>query len=256
MNLKGENSLLYGLQGKPLANKQFNHMVKKVCEVLDWTGEKEITPYAFRYTFATLLGAMGVSDDAIRYGLGHSIEATKGNLGRYIRLEQIYKKELETGQTILEEILETLFMLKEHHLMNLNMEQIFEDLKELYKQQFKNKQSINSFKYSLIEMANKNKQMELMGMNSHALMTQPPQPFHQQNPYPIQPGLNTNGYQPYPAGPNLVGNPMVYHSYQMVPGMNYQQGSTFNPVAPNGYPMQTQPYMPSNTYFAPNFREQ
>jgi site-specific recombinase XerD len=253
LNLKGEDSLLYGLQGKPLANKQLNHMVKKICIVLNWTGEKEITPYAFRYTFATIFAVMGVSEDAIRFGLGHSIEAAKGSVGRYIRLKEIYKKELKTAQIILEEVLETLFMLKEHHMMYLNLEQIFEDLKEVYKQQYKNNQSIHSFKSSLIEMAKQNKHMEMMGISGQALMTQPPQPFHQQNPYPNQPGLNTNGYQTYPAGPNLGGNPMAYHSYQMIPGMNYQQAGAFHPVASNGYPMQHQAYMPTtNTYFAPN----
>jgi integrase len=212
LNLKGEDSLLYGLQGKPLANKQLNHMVKKICKVFNWTGEKEITPYAFRYTFATIFAEMGVSDDSIRFGLGHSIESSKGSLGRYIRMQGKYIKELRTAQLILEEILETLIMLKEHDLMNLNIKQIFEELPDLYKAQYKNAQSIIQFTNSLIEKANLNKQMELMNRNGQAFMPQQPTPLYQQNPYPIQPGLNTNGYQTYPAGPYLGGNPMAYPS--------------------------------------------
>ncbi len=240
-NLKGQNALFYGIQGKPLANKQLNHMVKKLCDVMQWENDKRITPYAFRYTFSTMLGKMGVSDDAIRFGLGHSIEATKGSLGRYLRLETRYIKEIRIGQTILEEVLETLFMLQEHHLMNVDIEKICEELPDLYQRAFKNEQSITQFKYYLIELAHKNKQMELMNRQSQPAMQQgafqPTQAFQQSNPFVNQPGY---GYAANPytlqADPNMLAM-MMQQLYQMMQmNMNPQQQGMFHSARPTSHP--------------------
>ncbi|WP_316571326.1 tyrosine-type recombinase/integrase [Neobacillus sp. YIM B06451] len=250
MKLKGQDSLLYGLQGKPLANKQLNHMVKKLCAAMGWTGDKGITPYSFRYTFATILGEMGVSDDAIRYGLGHSIDASKGSLARYVRLDERYKKELRTAQTILEEILETFLLLKAHHLMNLNINQISDELPDLYKRQLKDQQSIIHYKYHLIEMANKNKQIELMNMNGQIPMQNVSlsfQPYQQQNGNMLQPGMMTAPNYQYFADPNMNGYP-IQHAYPMMPMNMAPQQQAAYPFGGQygGTPYPVNPYIQAN----------
>ncbi|MGE8205828.1 tyrosine-type recombinase/integrase [Heyndrickxia sp. NPDC080065] len=255
MKLKGEDALLYGLHGKALANKQFNHMVKKLCDVLQWEDEKKITPYAFRYTFSTMLGEMGVSDDAIRYGLGHSIEASKGTLTRYVRLETRYIKELRIAQNILEEVLETLFMLQEHHLMNVDIEQIYQELPDLYKRAFKNEQSITQFKNYLIELAHKNKQMELINLNGQSTMQQgsfqDTQAFQQTNPYIIQSGGQVPNMYMQQADPNIIGM-MMQQLYQMMKrNMNPQPQGMFHSDGPFSQASAIHPSMQTYPNFPP-----
>ncbi|OLS38583.1 hypothetical protein BTR25_14290 [Bacillus sp. MRMR6] len=237
MHLKGNDSLLYGAQGKPLANKQLNHLVKKLCDTLRWEGEKQITPYAFRYTLSTIFGIIGVSDDAIRFMLGHNPVMTKGNLPRYVWMEEEYKEELRIAQLLLEEVLETLLMLQEHHLMNVDIEKIFKELKYIFPQALRFEHTITQFKHTLIQTANHNKQMELMNLNGQPTMQQgapqPMQPFHayqQANPYMIPPGGHTANLYPHPSDPNMNGM-MMQQPYQMMPmntGMQPPQQPVFH----------------------------
>lgn len=99
-HMEPNDALLYGLRGKPLINKQMNYIIDKVCEHLGWVKveyeqpennenhnhakekgrrnkiirktEKYFTLHGLRYTLSTLFHEMGVSDDAIRFLLGHS----------------------------------------------------------------------------------------------------------------------------------------------------------------------------------------
>ncbi|MCM3584222.1 tyrosine-type recombinase/integrase [Mesobacillus maritimus] len=255
MNLTGKNALLYGVQGKPLANKQFNHMVKKLCNTLQWDDDKKITPYAFRYTFATMLGEMGVSDDAIRYALGHGISSSKGSLARYVRMDHKYKKEIRIAQTILEEVLETLFMLQEHHLMNVNIKQLYQELPDLYQHALRNEQSITQFKFNLIELAQRNKQMEMMNMKGQSSMqTGAPQllqSFQGSNPFINQPGSNAPSVNSYQMDPNMIGV-MIQQLYQMMQvNTNQQQQTVFHSGGQYSHPSSSQSYMQHPPMFPP-----
>lgn len=80
-DLEPEDSLLYGLKGKPLENKQMNYITNKICEHLNWIEKKNsniyevkkevikteqfFSPHAFRYTLSTLLNDMGVPRETI-----------------------------------------------------------------------------------------------------------------------------------------------------------------------------------------------
>ncbi|MEJ9152540.1 tyrosine-type recombinase/integrase, partial [Bacillus smithii] len=138
-----EDPLLYGLKGKPLENKQMNYITDKVCEHLGWIKveyenppiidnrckkkknqkkgkkiitktEKFFTPHGFRYTIATLFHEIGVSEDSIRFLLGHSNFELR-NLRHYILSDAKYIREIRAAQTLLEALFETTMKLETNY---------------------------------------------------------------------------------------------------------------------------------------------
>ncbi|WP_046173354.1 tyrosine-type recombinase/integrase [Domibacillus indicus] len=83
-NLKAEDHLLRNLKGEPLQNKQFNYMIKRLCQKLGWEGEKVFSPHGFRYTLATHLDSKGASDHVIQLSLSHSSKGNMQTTKRYI----------------------------------------------------------------------------------------------------------------------------------------------------------------------------
>ncbi len=178
-----EESLLYGLQGKPLANKQFNYIVKRVCEHLRWTskdkvGEKatentqiNFTPHGFRYTLTTLISEMGVPDDSIRYLLGHSEKFFKGNVTSYILTNLRQVKEIRAAQVLLETLIETALEL-EGKGIQLDLNSFSLELPRAYDFQKKNNNYVNIFRESILQYAYQ-KQYEMMrtGGNETSYLT-------------------------------------------------------------------------------------
>jgi site-specific recombinase XerD len=244
MNLKEEDALLYGQKGLALANKQFNSSVNLLCRVLGWEGEKKITPHAFRYTLATIFNDLGVSDDAIRYTLGHSF-SEKGNLRLYLLSNHKHLKEVRSAQIIIEEVFETFLLLEKNHMMNLNVNQIFQELQDVFQQQLKNEQSIMRYTQYLLDLANRNKQAELYQLSGQMTSFQQPQNLYT-NPngngfYPNSGGMD---YQSWQNGgikqptPSMMMNPNpMWVPYQA----GYQQ-PIYNPYQPlQGNPTMQQP---------------
>jgi integrase len=102
-NLQPEDTLLFGMQGLPLQNKQLNRITDKICERLGWINEHKVTPHGFRATIATLLDERGISIDAIKYLLGHS---NKDNVNIYLRRDKRKIHLLRKELTKIEEELE------------------------------------------------------------------------------------------------------------------------------------------------------
>ncbi|MDM5338515.1 tyrosine-type recombinase/integrase [Fictibacillus enclensis] len=84
-NLQPESPLCFGLQGRPLKNKQLNRMVNRINEYLGWGKHERITPHGFRYSIATFLDEKGVSIDSIKYLLGHT---ERENVRFYLKRDQ------------------------------------------------------------------------------------------------------------------------------------------------------------------------
>lgn len=104
-HLTPEDSLLYGIQGQPLQNKQLNRITNKICQGLGWSGEERVTPHGFRATIATLLDERGnLGHDAIKFLLGHS---EKENLKFYLRRDQRKINQLRRELTQIEKELES-----------------------------------------------------------------------------------------------------------------------------------------------------
>ncbi|GAB3805056.1 tyrosine-type recombinase/integrase [Virgibacillus kimchii] len=97
-HMKPEEPLCVGIKGLPLANKQLNRITNAVCEKLNWTGEKRVTPHGFRYSIATLLDERGMSKENIKYLLGHS---STDNVQFYIKRN---KRKIHQLQIALKEI--------------------------------------------------------------------------------------------------------------------------------------------------------
>ena len=83
-NLTSEDFLLRNLKGEPLENKQFNYMIKRLCEYLGWENEKLFSPHGFRYTLATRLDNLGAKTSLIRLALSHNERTDRGNAAIYI----------------------------------------------------------------------------------------------------------------------------------------------------------------------------
>jgi site-specific recombinase XerD len=102
-HLHEEDSLLYGMKGQALSNKQLNRMINKICVELGWFEEKRVTPHGFRATLATLLDERGVDLDSIKYLLGHSHQE---NVHYYLRRDQRKINRLQYELTRIEKELE------------------------------------------------------------------------------------------------------------------------------------------------------
>lgn len=174
-----DDSLLYGLRGKPLDNKQLNYIVNKVCEHMGWAKKhkdengnlklerlgKTFTPHGFRYTLPTLFDEMGVSNESLRYLLGHS-KFHLGNLQYYVLSDLKHIKELSAAQMILETLLETALDLENYNI-KLDLNVIFEDLTKVLENQKKNKRYVELFKESIIHYAMQKQQYEMTNPGSN-----------------------------------------------------------------------------------------
>ncbi|WP_092504154.1 site-specific integrase [Virgibacillus subterraneus] len=101
--LQPDDSLLYGLKGQPLQNKQLNRITNKICQELGWEGGERVTPHGFRATIATLIDERGIGTDTIKFMLGHS---EKENIHYYLRRDQRKINLLRTELTKIEQELE------------------------------------------------------------------------------------------------------------------------------------------------------
>lgn len=110
-NFDQEDTLLHGLKGQPLQNKQLNRITDRICKGLEWEGGEKITPHGFRSTIASLLDERNMSHDAIKYLLGHS---EKDNIKFYLRRDQRKINQLRKELTLIEKELEDSLMLPIH----------------------------------------------------------------------------------------------------------------------------------------------
>lgn len=95
---------------------------------------------------------MGVSDDAIRFLLGHS-KYELGALQHYILSDAKYIKEIRAAQVIIETLFETAMELESNYNITLDLEEIFDEIPKVYSNQLKNKNYINLFKEHLVKYA-------------------------------------------------------------------------------------------------------
>ncbi|MEK4874846.1 site-specific integrase [Bacillus sp. FSL W8-0102] len=177
-NKRPEDPLLYGLKGKPLENKQMNYITDKVCEHLGWIKveyenppiidnrskkkknqkkgkkiitktEKFFTPHGFRYTIATLFHEIGVSEDSIRFLLGHSNFELR-NLRHYILSDAKYIKEIRAAQTLLESLFETTMYLETNHNIKVDLDLVFQEFPNAFDKQKKYPNYVNNFTAEII----------------------------------------------------------------------------------------------------------
>lgn len=102
-NLDPEDTLLHGLKGQALQNKQLNRITDRMCKGLGWEDAEKVTPHGFRATIASLLDERNISHDAIKYLLGHS---EKDNIKFYLRRDQRKINQLRKELTLIEKELE------------------------------------------------------------------------------------------------------------------------------------------------------
>jgi len=111
--------------------------------------EKHFTPHGLRYTLSTLLHEMGVSDDAIRFLLGHS-KYELGALQHYILSDAKYIKEIRAAQVIIETLFETAMELESNYNITLDLDEIYGELSNVFTNQKKDKNYIHLFKEHLV----------------------------------------------------------------------------------------------------------
>lgn len=230
-NIQDDESLLRGLKGKPLANKQMNYITDRLCDHLGWIkveyqetkdedrrnkqeiktkkGDKRVkktakffTPHGFRYTLATLFHEFGVSEDGIRFLLGHS-KYELGNLQYYILSDLKYLKEIRAAQNILEMLFETLMDLETKFNICVNLESIAMELPLAYENQKRNPHYIYDFQHSIINYA-------MVQMQQGLQLHKPIQP-NEGNVF-IAPALNTS---PSIIGQSVglqIGSPATVHN--------------------------------------------
>jgi site-specific recombinase XerD len=136
------------LKTKLLFNKPIYSSLQSILKKLRWN-EKKITPGTLRHTFAAFLRALGVTEDAIMIGL--NIKSTNAIKVGHLELEQCLRQ-IEAGQTVIEEAFETLCMFKDEDLLLIDYEQFFQQLPELYTMQLQNKGSIQQIKQKLLDL--------------------------------------------------------------------------------------------------------
>ncbi|WP_107838026.1 tyrosine-type recombinase/integrase [Metasolibacillus meyeri] len=192
-DLEKNDSLLYGLRGKPLANKQMNYITKTLCTKLGWLNEYEgeedeeselaFTPHGFRYTLSTLLYEMGVSEQAIRHVLGHS-HFELGNLRLYIKTYNKQVKEIKVAQMLLEMLLFTAYEIESQFNLKIDLKTIFDSIDTHYTNALYNIEYLQYFKSLILNSAIQNLSETLQ--------------VEQLNP------MQTNAVQPQ----SIYGNPM------------------------------------------------
>lgn len=236
-SVKGFNNnsqLLYGVKGKPLANKQMNYITKIICEKLNWvyvqTNEDEnesenlpFTPHGFRYTVATLFSEMGVEDQSIRHVLGHS-NFERGNLKIYIKSYNKNIRQIRAAQLLLETLFATAFELEMKFNLKLDLAQIFDSIERHYQNTLHNKEYLHHFKSMLVQHAfqTMQKNLQIDNVNIQTNMQQPQNPYMQMAPF---------GYTP--------NNQMMYSPEQLI---HLQQQAMFMPTQAQYFNMNSNMY--------------
>nr|WP_312752912.1 tyrosine-type recombinase/integrase [Bacillus mobilis] len=179
-DLEKNDSLLYGLRGKPLANKQMNYITKTLCTKLGWLdafeGEEDeetqlaFTPHGFRYTLSTLLYEMGVSEQAIRHVLGHS-HFELGNLRLYIKTYKKQVKEIKVAQMLLEILLFTSYEIETKFNLKVNIKTIFDSIDTHYTNALYNIEYLEHFKSLIFYSATQNMSEALQIQQQNAMQT-------------------------------------------------------------------------------------
>jgi site-specific recombinase XerD len=103
--LQPEDSLLYGLEGLPLKEKQLNRITDRINKELNWEGEKRVTPHGFRSSLSTLLSERGVDKVAIKIMIGHDDDALtfQENVWIYIRKYKRFINMIRKELTVMEQ---------------------------------------------------------------------------------------------------------------------------------------------------------
>ncbi|MFD2209126.1 tyrosine-type recombinase/integrase [Virgibacillus halophilus] len=238
-----EDSLLYGLRGKPFANKQMNYIVKRICEHLGWLKysveddensesttnkkkKKEIktdqyfTPHGLRYTIATIFHEMGVEDNAIRLLLLHSKKTELGALERYLRRDTREVKQLRMVQLLLETVLETALEMDEKFGVQMDLEAIYEQLPVAFENQMKNVYAVHLFKEQIIRFT--------MSKMEQALTQSAAVPNNVTSMFPMREGHSSMEPHPYMANPYQNG-------YQAGMGMQMAVNAQQPHPVPNGF---------------------
>lgn len=160
-DLEPEDSLLYGLKGKPLENKQMNYITNKICEHLNWIEKKNsniyevkkevikteqfFSPHAFRYTLSTLLNDMGVPRETIKFLLLHSSK-NYDSLDPYILRFDVHIRRLKSALILLETVLETALELDKKYNIKLDFQDVSIKLELAYQHQLHNEEYVLHFK--------------------------------------------------------------------------------------------------------------
>jgi site-specific recombinase XerD len=107
-HLQPEDTLLYGLNGQPLHEKQLNRITNRINNELGWEGKKRITPHGFRSSLSTLLSERGIDQVAIKLVLGHSDKEVDfhENMWIYIRKHKRFINLIRRELTAIEAELE------------------------------------------------------------------------------------------------------------------------------------------------------
>jgi integrase len=126
--LQPEDTLLYGLNGQPLKEKQLNRITNRINKELKWGGEKRVTPHGFRSSLSTLLSDRGVDKIAIKIVLGHSDPELEfqENVWIYIRKHKRYINQIRKELTAIEAELEDFEFKPENHKKSNQQQHITE----------------------------------------------------------------------------------------------------------------------------------
>lgn len=164
-DLNPEDSLLYGLKGKPLENKQMNYITNKICEHLNWIEKKNpnnnegkvevikteqfFSPHAFRYTISTLFEEIGVPRATIRFLLLHS-NKNYDSLDPYIASYEYHIRRLKAAIILLETVLDTALEIDLKYNLKLDFKDVKKKLELAYQHQLYNEDYYHQFKQQLI----------------------------------------------------------------------------------------------------------
>jgi integrase/recombinase XerD len=136
------------LPEKRLFKKPIYTSVQLLCKKLGWQDKQKITPNNFRYAFAETLFFLGVSPDAIRWGLGYMDYSSKS----FITFDRLYKKEVHTAQTILEGAFEVLLTFDDKGLLKINFKQLFQQLSFLYEEELRDEKATEQIRQKVIDI--------------------------------------------------------------------------------------------------------
>lgn len=159
--------------------------------------------------FPNLFYEMDVSDDAIRFLLGHS-KYELGALQHYILSDAKYIKEIRAAQVIIETFFETAMELESNYNITLDLEEIYEELPNVFTNQKKDKNYIHLFKEHLVKYAFCKLEQKILNQSGdrrsdyftfkapelYNQMTMPPQGYipHTPTPYQSIHGMNPMSY--------------------------------------------------------------
>ncbi|WP_286925109.1 MULTISPECIES: tyrosine-type recombinase/integrase [Lysinibacillus] len=209
-DLDPEDSLLYGLKGNPLENKQMNYITNKICEHLNWIEKKNpinneervevikteqfFSPHAFRYTISTLFDEMGVPRETIKFLLLHSTK-NYDSLDPYLLRFDVHIRRLQAAQILLETVLETALELDIKYNLKLDFQDVSKKLELAFQHQLHNNEEyFLHFKKQIIAKP-LSQIMENLQMPIQQTVTPHQMPYgtlQQMVPSQLQPGMVFN----------------------------------------------------------------